>query len=163
MNCKRSSLYLTALFLVLYGISPPPAAAGVLPDAVGPWHGASVDVTPFKTASEDWGAWHNRVYTRSAPPGRVTAILMEGPGPGTLRVPQGMVSADDLPVGFGARYQTLEVAGRRAVLESHPLLGLVLAVDLGGNRTLTLESAGASQEELAELAEGIFAFPGNAD
>ena len=163
MSCKRSPLCLAALSLVLYGILPPPAAAGVLPDAVGPWHGASVDVTSFKTASEDLGAWHNRVYTRSAPPARVTAILMEGPGPGTLRVPQSTVSDDDLPVGFGARYQTLEVAGRRAVLERHPLLGLVLAVDLGGNRTLTLESSGASQEELAELAEGIFAFPGNAD
>ena len=163
MNCKRSSLCLTALFLVLYGISPPPAAAGALPDIVGPWCGASVDVTPFKTASEDLGAWYNRVYTRSAPPGRVTAILMEGPGSGTLLVPQGTVSADDLPLGFGARYQTLDVAGRRAVLERHPLLGLVLAIDLGGNRTLTLESAGAAQEELVELAEGIFAFSRNTD
>ena len=152
MNSKRSSLCLTALFLVLYWISPPPAAAGALPDAVGPWHGASVDVTSFKTASEDLGAWHNRVYTRSAPPGHVTAILMEGPGPGTLRVPQGTVSADDLPLGFGARYQTLDVAGRRAILERHPLLGLVLAIDLGKDKTLTLESAGASQEELTEFA-----------
>ena len=155
MNCKRSSLCLTALFLVLYGISPPPAAAGALPDIVGPWCGASVDVTSFKTASEDLGAWYNRVYTRSAPPGRVTAILMEGPGPGTLLVPQGAVSADDLPLGFGARYQTLDIEGHRAVLERQDILGTALAIELGKDRTLTLESAGASQEELTEFATQV--------
>ena len=162
MVCGRSSLCLTVL-LTFTLLCPPSTAAGPLPDAVGSWCAESVDVTPFKTASEDLGAWYNRVYTRSAPPGRVTAILMEGPGPGTLLVPQGTVSADDLPLGFGARYQTLDVAGRRAVLERHPLLGLVLAIDLGGNRTLTLESAGAAQEELVELAVGIFAFSRNTD
>ena len=80
---------------------------------------------------------------------------MEGPGPGTLLVPQGAVSADDLPLGFGARYQTLDIAGRRAVLERQDILGTALAIELGKNKTLTLESAGASQEELTEFATQV--------
>ena len=80
---------------------------------------------------------------------------MEGPGPGTLLVPQGAVSADDLPLGFGARYQTLDIEGHRAVLERQDILGTALAIELGKDRTLTLESAGASQEELTEFATQV--------
>ncbi|MFC2593889.1 MAG: hypothetical protein ACFNW0_02350 [Fretibacterium sp.] len=163
MVCGRSSLCLT-LFLTFMLLCPSStASAGPLPDAVGPWLAESGDAIPFRTASEDLGVWHNRIYTRSAPPGRIEAILMEGPGPGTLLVPQGAVSADDLPLGFGARYQTLDIAGRRAVLERQDILGTALAIELGKNKTLTLESAGASQEELTEFAEGIFALSGITD
>lgn len=153
MNCWRWSLCLVCLSFVLFPV--PPAGAGPLPDSVGPWLGASEDAVPFKTVSEDLGIWHNRVYTRSAPSARATAILMEGAGPGTLRVPAGDVSADDFPIGFGAHYRTLEVAGHRAVLERQDLLGLALAIELGKNRTLTLESVTTPQEELLELAEGL--------
>ena len=162
MVCGRSSLCLT-VFLAFTLLCPPSTAAGPLPDAVGSWYAESGDAIPFKTALEDLCAWYNRVHMRSAPPGRVTAILMEGPGPGTLLVPQGTVSADDLPLGFGARYQTLDIAGRRAVLEQQDILGTALAIELGKDKTLTLESAGASQEELVELAEGILAFSRNTD
>ena len=97
MLCGRSSLCLT-LFLTFMLLCPSSSAAvGPLPDLVGPWLAESGDAIPFRTASEDLGVWHNRIYTRSAPPGRIEAILMEGPGPGTLLVPQGTVSADDLP------------------------------------------------------------------
>ena len=163
MLCGRSSLCLT-LFLTFMLLCPSSSASvSPLPDLVGPWLAESGDAIPFRTTSEDLGVWHNRIYTRSAPPGRIEAILMEGPGPGTLLVPRGMVSADDLPLGFGARYQTLDVAGHRAILERQDILGMALAIELGKDKTLTLESTGASQDELVELAEGIFAFSRNTD
>ena len=163
MAYRRSSLCLT-VFLMLMFLHPfSSAASSPLPDTVGLWRAESGDTIPFRTASEDLGVWHNRIYMRSTPPGRIEAILMEGPGPGTLLVPQGAVSADDLPLGFGARYQTIDVAGRRAVLERQDILGTALAIELGKDRTLTLESAGASQEELVEFAKGIFALSGNTD
>ena len=146
---------LAVLLLFLSPLSP--SEAGPLPDAVGPWTGASEDILPLKTASEDLGVWRNRVYARSAPPARIEAILMEGPGPGTLRVPQGAVSADDFPIGFGARYGILEVVGRRAVLERQDLLGLALAVVLGPSRTLTLESRSVPLEKLLAFAEEFIA------
>lgn len=148
----RLSLYFCLAALLLFLLPLPQSAAGPLPGAVGPWVGASEDVLPLKTASEDHGVWRNRVYIRNAPPARIEAILMEGPGPGTLRVPEGAVSADDFPIGFGARYGTLEVAGRRAILERQDLLGLALAVVLGPNRTLTLESRSTHLEELLAFA-----------
>lgn len=155
MLCGRSSLCLT-LFLTFMLLCPSSSASvSPLPDLVGPWLAESGDAIPFRTTSEDLGVWHNRIYTRSAPPGRIEAILMEGPGPGTLLVPQGAVSADDLPLGFGARYQTLDVEGHRAVLERQDILGTALAIELGKDRTLTLESAGASQEELTEFATQV--------
>lgn len=153
MICRHLFFCLACLCLSLLLASP--GTAGPLPDAVGPWRGASEDILPLKTASEDLGCWYNRVYTRSAPLARVEAILMEGAGPGTLRVPEGSVSADDFPIGFGARYRTIDIAGYRAILERQDLLGTVLAVALGPDRTLTLESAGASQEELAEFAKAL--------
>ena len=131
MLCGRSSLCLT-LFLTFMLLCPSSSAAvGPLPDLVGPWLAESGDAIPFRTTSEDLGVWHNRIYTRSAPPGRIEAILMEGPGPGTLLVPQGAVSADDLPLGFGARYQTLDIEGHRAVLERQDILGTALVIEIG--------------------------------
>ena len=163
MAYRRSSLCLT-VFLMLMLLRPfSSAASSPLPGTVGLWRAESGDTIPFRTASEDLGVWHSRIYMRSTPPGRIEAILMEGPGPGTLLVPRGRVSADDLPLGFGARYQTLDIAGRRAVLERQDILGTALAIELGKDKTLTLESTGASQDELVELAEGIFAFSRNTD
>ena len=132
MLCGRSSLCLT-LFLTFMLLCPSSSAAvGPLPDLVGPWLAESGDAIPFRTASEDLGVWHNRIYTRSAPPGRIEAILMEGSGPGTL-----------------------DIEGHRAVLERQDILGTALAIELGKDRTLTLESAGASQEELTEFATQV--------
>ena len=163
MAYRRSYLCLTVFFMFMLLRPFSSAASSPLPDTVGLWRAESGDAIPFRTASEDLGVWHNRIYMRSTPPGRIEAILMEGPGPGTLLVPRGMVSADDLPLGFGARYQTLDVAGHRAILERQDILGMALAIELGKDKTLTLESTGASQDELVELAEGIFAFSRNTD
>ena len=132
------------------------SARAALPEAAGDWSSTDEYVKPFVLAanSEDVGRWTRRVYTRAAPPASVEVNLMEGSGPGPLRVPD-TVGSSDAVIEAQAEYRVLEVAGHRAVLERYPYLPLALAVDAGGGRALTLESGAASEEELAELAGEI--------
>jgi hypothetical protein len=82
---------------------------------------------------------------------------MEGPGPGSLFVPEGNVKTDDSPLGFASTYETLDIAGRRAVLENGNVTGHALSVALGENRTLTLETKSLSVDELLRFAEKLTA------
>jgi hypothetical protein len=78
---------------------------------------------------------------------------MEGPGSGQLFVPEGRIFSDDGPIGFLSTYETLTVAGRRAVLERSDVTGQALAVAMGTRRTVTFETRGISREELLNFAE----------
>ena len=127
------------------------ARGASLPDALGPWRLVSEDVTPLQTASEDLGRWTRRVYAREAPRRRVEVNLMEGKGPGPLRVPAAAGSGDGVMDEEGA-YRVLDVAGRRAILEHHPLLATALAVAVSPDTTLTLEGYGTDEAELLDLA-----------
>lgn len=128
-----------------------PARGASLPDALGPWRLVSEDVTPLQTASEDLGQWTRRVYAREAPRRRVEVNLMEGKGPGPLRVPAAAGAGGGVMDEDGA-YRVLDVAGRRAILERHPLLAPALAVAVSPDTTLTLEGSGTDEAELLDLA-----------
>jgi hypothetical protein len=82
---------------------------------------------------------------------------MEGSGPGTLFVPEGKVAGGDGPLGFSSTYETLNAAGYRAILERGDVTGQALAVALGENRTLTVETKSLSREELLGFAENLIA------
>ena len=139
------------------GLRPAAGASAptVMPDAVGIWRAGPEDATRFRTASEDLGRWTRRVYAREAPVGQIEVNLMEGSGPGRFRAPEGDAEGLDGPLGSGAAYRGLEVAGRRAVLEAYPHMPLALAVAVSADATLTLESASASEAELAGMAGAI--------
>ena len=77
---------------------------------------------------------------------------MEGAGPGSLFVPEGDGVADDGPLGPSSTYETLNIAGHRAILERGEVTGQALAVALGKNRTLTLETKSLSTKELLGFA-----------
>lgn len=129
-------------------------AASPLPDALEEWRLASEDVTPLKTASEDLGRWTRRVYVRQAPKGYLEVNLMEGTGPGPLRADKNAgAEADSSAVQSADTDCTvLEAAGRKAVLERHPLLPLSLTVAVSPDATLTLESHSTNADELTHLA-----------
>lgn len=76
---------------------------------------------------------------------------MEGKGPGPLHVPAAVGSGDGVMDEEGT-YRVLDVAGRRAILERHPLLAPALAVAVSPDTTLTLEGSGADEAELMDLA-----------
>ncbi|MDR3231806.1 MAG: hypothetical protein LBT65_10230 [Synergistaceae bacterium] len=129
-----------------------PAAAAPLPDVMDEWDATPIAVTRFETTSRDLGQWQNRTYTRSAPRASIEVDLMEGSGPGSLRVPEGDISRNDAPLGFSSTYRTLSLAGRRAILERGDVTGQALAVAFDKNRTLTIETKSVSEEELLDFA-----------
>ena len=127
-------------------------AASALPDKIGDWSSEREDETRFvldaddKTPAEDVGLWIHRVYTKENPRRVVEVNLMEGSGPGPLRVPE-VSGADgervlnsesegqEVQVSASAQagtsserrgavltpteYRVIEVAGHRAILERH--------------------------------------------
>ena len=127
------------------------ARASFLPAELRAWHLSSEHITEL-AASEDLGKWASASYIRSSPAGGIEVQLTEGPGPGELFVPGGMISSDDGPIGFLSTYETLDVAGRHAILERNYVTGQALAVALGTDRTITFETNSISREELLSFA-----------
>ncbi|MDR1979415.1 MAG: hypothetical protein LBQ42_11840 [Synergistaceae bacterium] len=132
----------------------PTADAASMPDALDEWRASPERITELK-GSEPLGQWANRTYSRTAPIASVEVNLMEGPGPGPLFVPEGKVAADDGPLGFSSTYETLNVGRHRGILERGEVTGQALAIALGKNRTLTLETGSLSTEELLGFAEKL--------
>ena len=141
-------------------------AASALPDKIGDWSSEHEDETRFvldaddKTPAEDVGLWIHRVYTKENPRRVVEVNLMEGSGPGPLRVPEVSGADGERVLKSKSEYRVIEVAGRRAILERHgngaaaDLLPLSLAVPFRTNGTLTIEGH-VDEYELTGLAEKI--------
>ncbi|MCR4819220.1 MAG: hypothetical protein K5841_09725 [Fretibacterium sp.] len=161
---------ITRILLCAALLSAVPALA--LPETLGNtvsglsagWRSPKEYVLPLVLTanSEDVGRWTQRIYTRTAPPCSVEVNLMEGSGPGPLRVPTENPLGGPEAAGSGRgviqgrpEYRVLDVAGHRAVLERYPHLPLALSVAVGRDAVLTLESSSATAEELAALAEEI--------
>jgi len=143
------------MMTTIFIMAPLPVYASVLPAELGEWRLVSEHVTHLATA-EDQGMWVNGSYARLAPIAYIEVQLTEGPGFGPLFVPDGRVSANDGPIGFfSSTYETLSIAGRRAVLENRDIIGKALAVALEARTTVTFESRGVSREALLSFAESM--------
>ncbi|MCR4818762.1 MAG: hypothetical protein K5841_07390 [Fretibacterium sp.] len=155
MNKKmNSTLAWTVLLCLVCLASAFPALA--LPETAGKWRSTEEYVLDFvlTAKSGDVGRWTQRIYTQADRPGSVEVNLMEGSGPGPLRVPEKAESYDGV-IKSRAEYQVLEIADCRAVLERYPYLPLALSVAVSPDAVLTLESPVADEKELAGLAEKI--------
>ena len=146
--------WITKTAVCAFILSAVPAMA--LPERLGEWHSEEEYVQPFVLTanSEDVGRWTQRVYTRAERPDSVEVNLMEGSGPGPLRVPEAVGSNKGVIEGQ-SEYQVLEAAGHRAVLERYPYMPLALSVAVSPDMALTLESRTADEKDLTELAERI--------
>jgi len=132
-----------------------PVCASVLPAELGNWRLASKNVANLATA-ENQGMWISASYARSEPIANIEVQLTEGPGFGPLFVPRDVISSNSGTIGFySSTYETLNVAGRRAVLERCSVTGQALAVALEGRTTVTFESRGVSREDLISFAESM--------
>ena len=157
---KNMILFCTAATLMFIMAPVPAARASMLPGELGYWRLVSEHVTgltsfgPEVSRSTYQGKWLSASYVRPAPPAGIEVQLMEGPGLGTLFVPEGMVYSNDGPIGFLSTYETLSIAGRRAILELSDVTGQALAVALG-TQTVTFEARGVSREELLGFAESM--------
>jgi hypothetical protein len=141
-SSKSAFCVLTGLFVYLFFSTSPLSAetpGRPLPDVPG-WTGTVAKTRIFTSAEQEEGQMTERTYRRTDRPERVTAILLQGPGTAWLSFPKNCAEGKDGPLGTGATYLTLEISGKAAVLEHHPVLGYSLAVRLDPETTLTVET-----------------------
>ena len=117
------------------------------------WQLVSEHVQPLipDATSEDFGRVIYQTYERESPRATLEVILTQGKGAGSLYVPNSVNASKGLMPAGG--YEVLEVGGKRAILETQSNLPIALAVDVGDNVALTLESASLSREEILKVAE----------
>ena len=130
------------------------AAPAGLPEIPG-WQNGESKVVGLDTVSGNHGFWIERLY-RTADGGAFKATWMGGKGPSFLYPPTSGLLRDDGPIGAGATYETLQIGENLAILESHPTLGLSLALLLPDG-VLTLESDvyGMEKEQIVEAAKTL--------
>lgn len=153
---KITAIVCTCLLLSLTALSSLFAEPPVLPEISG-WQNGESKAVGLDTVSGNHGFWVERVY-RTAEGGAFKATRMGGKGPAFLYPPASGLSRDDGPVGAGATYETFEVSGYPAILESHPTLGLSLTLRMpDGVLTLESDAYGMGKKEMQEAAETLAA------
>jgi hypothetical protein len=128
------------LFFVFAAYLPPgAAAAGPSLGAVPGWECGELRIVQFDSVSGNQGFWQERGY-RTPKGTSFKATLMGGKGPKYYNQPADGIKSNDGPYGAGSTYETVTVGGYRAVLETHPILGVSLAVNaFAAGYVLTLE------------------------
>lgn len=127
------------------------ASAAELPEIDG-WMCGPLRETQLDAVSGHHGQWLEREY-RMANGAKFLAVWMEGAGPKLWKPVTEVGENGETSGGEGA--EKISVAGRDAMLESRPVLGLSLVVKLGKDGVLTLESQSADKDELARAAETL--------
>ncbi len=147
-----------------------PIAAKAAPETLGEipsWRAGELRTTPLVVeptarknptdeASARKGTWLEREYRNPQTGERFRAIYIGGPGTKRLRLsPQNTAPTSDGPYGSGATYAPVEIGDEKfpASLETHPLLGVSLAIRLADDKTLTLESQSMTADRLIAVAE----------
>ncbi len=125
-----------------------------LPDVPG-WICGELRTTNLDTVSGNQGVWLQRDY-RAVSGLPIRATLMVGKGPKMLRFPPMNVDVNDGPLGSGCTYRTFEIGGHAAIVETHPVLGVSVIVNMDGGY-LTLESSdyGVSGEDVVAAATSL--------
>ncbi len=127
------------------------AFAAALPEIDG-WTCGPLRETQLDAVSGHHGQWLEREY-RTANGAKFLAVWMEGAGPALWKSVTEVGENGEASGGESA--EKISVAGRDAMLEIRPVLGLSLVVKLGKDGVLTLESQSADRDELARAAETL--------
>ena len=127
------------------------AFAAALPEVEG-WTCGPLRETQLDTVSGHQGQWLEREY-RTANGAKFLAVWMEGAGPKLWKPVTEVGEGGETSGGESA--EKISVAGRDALLESRPVLGLSLVVKLGKDGVLTLESQSSGKDELTRAAETL--------
>lgn len=127
------------------------AFAATLPEVDG-WTCGPLRETQLDAVSGHQGQWLEREY-RTANGAKFLAVWIEGSGPKLWKPVTEVGESGETSGGESA--EKISVAGRDAMLESRPVLGLSLIVKLGKDGVLTLESQSADRDELTRAAETL--------
>ena len=145
-----------AVFAVMLVFAASCAFALELPDSVNEWQCVKEYVTQLvpDATGKSLGRVVYRDYEREAPRGLVQVIMTDGTGTGSLYVPEkASDSKGDLPTE--AAYKLITVSGCKSILEIYPYMPLALAVSVGDNVILTIESSSLNENEIVSFAEEI--------
>ena len=144
------------IFAVMMILAASCAFALELPDSVNEWQCVNEHVTSLvpDATGESLGRVVYRDYVREAPNGLVQVIMTDGEGTGNLYVPEKLNDSKGV-LPTDSRYQLLNVAGHKSILESYPFMPLALAVSVGDNVILTIESGSLNENEIVSFAEEI--------
>ena len=125
-----------------------------LPDSVNEWQCVKEHIVTLTPEADgvNLGRMVYRDYTRKAPIGAVQVILTEGTGTGSLYVPESVKASKGL-MPSDSEYRVFTIAGRKSILESQSYMPLVLAVSVGDNVILTIESSSLTENEIVSFAE----------
>ena len=129
-----------------------------LPGIVGEWRCVKEHVVPLVADADgsDLGRMVYRDYAREAPAGNLQVILTEGRGTGSLYVPDNVnTSHGAMPSDAG--YKIVDIGGRKAILEQPQYLPAVLAVSVGKDVVITIETNALGEDGITEFAERLFA------
>lgn len=149
---KKNFIRTVLPVLLVFLLSSYLYAGELLPEVMG-WHNGELRVIELKTISGIRGHWVERIY-RTADGMPFKAVWIDGAGEKGWTPASG--DADDGRLGIGASYRTLEISGSPALLESHPVTGLALAIKMEGKGTLTLEADKyADEAKLTEAAREL--------
>lgn len=158
------SMLILSLVFAFAAYPPPGGAAEEAPSlgTVPGWECGELRAVQFDSVSGNQGFWQERDY-RTPKGASFKATLMSGKGPKYYNQPPGGIKSNDGPYGSGSTYETVTVGGYRAVLETHPILGVSLAVNaFAAGYVLTLEGGNwivpgditAAAEVLIPIVEG---------
>ena len=130
--------------------------AGVLPDVVGEWRCVNEYVQSLTTEynHESHGQITYRTYTRESPAGTLEVILTEGSGAGSLYVPENVRAVKGV-MSSESGFEVVDIAGRKAIIERHSFMPLALAVNMGGDMTLTVETTALNGEGVIDFAKNM--------
>ena len=129
-----------------------------LPGTVGEWRCVKEQIVPLVADADGsyLGRMVYRDYVRETPAGNLLVILTEGRGTGSLYVPDNMNSSQGaMPSDAG--YKILDIAGRKAILEQSQYLPRVLAISVGKDVVITIETNALGEDGITEFAERLFA------
>lgn len=153
MKIKKTHLFFLLLIICYFNIFFTSVSQAedmpVLPLISG-WEVTNEQIKELKTEKMHLG-WYIEQDINSQVHQQVKVILLTGSGPGSLYIPEGNISNDDRPIGFGATYSTLEIMGLKGVLENYPYVGMALSIRISPQSTLTLESRTLSRKKLISL------------
>lgn len=122
-----------------------------LPDTVEGFYTFPLRSVSIDTVSGKQGVWQSRNY-RLASGTLIKCQLIRGAAAKNWYLGSAETEQTDGLMGAGATYRTLNVLQFPALIETHPSLGVALAVKISNDLVLSIESDLGSSSELIDSA-----------
>lgn len=143
-------------FIIAVMLFPSCINALELPDSIREWHSVSERVQNLIAiaGNKNLGRCVYKTYERESPKGYMNLILTEGPGTGSLYVPERINDSKGV-MQVSSGYEVLSISGYSAVLERHEYMPSALAVNISKDIILTVETGSLDDKGIIEITEEL--------